>query len=767
MKKLICLLLTAVMILSCGTGVVSATSSTLLYDEVMLRPNEAPRQWTITPNVTGEYVLFAPDCFAAEVLGQTGSRDPAMTGGVVYSLTANTAYTVQASLKSECFGEYPNGYMDLVRLEKKEPLQRIYFYEDKISCQQYDSVGFQVFAEPSYYKVENLVWAISDSSMGQIMDTYDINASVRMKKQGKATVTATMMGKTASCEVTVQPMTGEWDSYPLWPANQTRKKLTWNGGIGNFMRYIPDSDGWYVFYDEEGKLTGDIRHASSAVNVARKMAFVDNKNMDLYQLYAGETYIIGYGPNGTDATAATGTLVLEKAKKAERVELYGPNMVSGSTIVGYVGGIQDLGANTVPGYSYVLEGNGFAFTSSNPSVAVVESTGNVGDSMNLIRLVGPGSCNVIVRAGGKEAVCKVTVLDPPKLEVGKTVTLQHSGHTTGVTVRFTPPASGNYSVKITGAGGTCAVKDTDISTYFYNGTGYLSGWFTAGRTYEVDLFIDGSRHTVAVSGGASGGEQEEPAGPVATNPGATEIQPTDGVTPDRTEPATTPTTEEKPAAQVGVQVENGTVAPDEGQLVQALEAVQPGEIVQINAAEQKATAVSLSKQVLTQVVAAGVQLQVQLKNAAVTLDGAALTAIDTQAGQSVELHCDIVAADALSATQQAALKGFAVDGIVQLKLESNGQIHDFGGGKAAVQLRADMAAGVQVYYVAPDGRLEKLEAEQKDGNVTFTTGHFSDFALVREAENGGSVWPIVLVIVAVLAAGGAAAFIFIKKKKTA
>ena len=138
-----------------------------------------------------------------------------MTHGTVYSLTAGQTYTVQIGLDPAYNSQYPNGYKDVVCVTQKLPLQRIYFSEEAITVMQYDYASFQVFAEPNYYKVENLSWAVSDSAKAEITDTYDNCAGVRLFQQGSVTVTASMAGKTAQCVITVEAMSGgDWESYP-------------------------------------------------------------------------------------------------------------------------------------------------------------------------------------------------------------------------------------------------------------------------------------------------------------------------------------------------------------------------------------------------------------------------------------------------------------------------------------------------------------------------------------------------------------------------
>lgn len=785
MKKALVFTLICALLLCGLPRTASAAEETLLYEEPSFRPNEAPLSWEITPSYTGEYILFAADCLAAEILGVTGVVDPTMTRGMVYTLTAGQTYTVQIGLDPAYNSQYPSGYRDVVCVQKKQPLQRIYFMEEAITAMQYDYASFQVFAEPDYYKVENLSWAVSDSAKAAITDVYDNCAGVRLLQQGSVTVTATMAGKTAQCVITVEAMSGgDWESYPLWPAGQTRYEVTASAGMGAQLRYVPETSGWYAFYNETNGIHGDVRHASTAVNIPMKMAQTSSKNVTLYQLNAGETYIIGVGVDQPDSPAVTGIMVLEPAKSAEKLELFGPNMVSGSTIIGYVGGMQDLYARTDPEYSYILTSDNFEFISSDPSLVDVGKPGFNGDPARNIILLKPGTCTVTVRGGGKEATCQVTILEPPVLELNKTETLQHDGYALGVTLQFTPAESGYYTFTASGSGGTCTIRDTEIGMYFYNRTASMSGWLEGGKTYLVDMFIDGSAHTITVTtgnngdsnggnGGESGDEPTEstdptepsfvirPGQPTKPTETPTEPAPTEGTA--STQPSEQAPTQPAPADCIPAQVTDGKATVVLEQLEKALEIVKPGQLLEIDANKSGVTAFVLSKQTLTRITAAGVQLQIDLPTAKIILDSAALTAIETQTGEEVSLQCSIVAASTLSQAQRQALEKLTVDGIVQLELKSgDSQIHDFKGGIATVQLQNPKNTAMQVFYIAPDGTMEKVECGVVNGLLTFSTGHFSEYVLVQGQAEADPMPMILAIAAAVLAVGGIVVLVLLR-----
>lgn len=95
------------------------------------------------------------------------------------------------------------------------------------------------------------------------------------------------------------------------------------------------------------------------------------------------------------------------------------------------------------------------------------------------------------------------------------------------------------------------------------------------------------------------------------------------------------------------------------------------------------------------------------------------------------------------------------------------------GGKVAVTLPAPENAGdfetLQVVYVDDEGNVTPCDTKvNEDGTVTFTTDHFSYYAIVGVPAQSSNAWIIILIaVVLVLAAGVVVAYIFLEKKKKA
>ena len=89
-------------------------------------------------------------------------------------------------------------------------------------------------------------------------------------------------------------------------------------------------------------------------------------------------------------------------------------------------------------------------------------------------------------------------------------------------------------------------------------------------------------------------------------------------------------------------------------------------------------------------------------------------------------------------------------------------------------LSPDLAAEydkIIVVYIAPDGSYEECKTTvNEDGTITFETDHFSKYAVIGIAENGGlgagAIVGIVLGSAAILGIGGFALIWFVIKKKS-
>ena len=137
-------------------------------------------------------------------------------------------------------------------------------------------------------------------------------------------------------------------------------------------------------------------------------------------------------------------------------------------------------------------------------------------------------------------------------------------------------------------------------------------------------------------------------------------------------------------------------------------------------------------------------LQIDFQNGSVKLDDKTLRAIINTVGEetTVDLVLESVGTDRLNDTQDAALDGQKIYGGYEAYLICNNtgvRVSDFKGGVATLSVPFEIPTGLKaekfaVWYVADDGKTEKLETWYEDGKLSWSVDHFSDFIIVYEGE---------------------------------
>lgn len=124
--------------------------------------------------------------------------------------------------------------------------------------------------------------------------------------------------------------------------------------------------------------------------------------------------------------------------------------------------------------------------------------------------------------------------------------------------------------------------------------------------------------------------------------------------------------------------------------------------------------------------------------AEITLDQDALSAIADKAGSQVTLHAAKVDSSSLPAAAKAEIGDAPVYDFKVIG--SNGSIASFKNGNATVRIPYDLKPGqsasqVAVYYINDEGKLTKVDCiyDAATKTATFSTGHFSYYAIVNEA----------------------------------
>ena len=160
--------------------------------------------------------------------------------------------------------------------------------------------------------------------------------------------------------------------------------------------------------------------------------------------------------------------------------------------------------------------------------------------------------------------------------------------------------------------------------------------------------------------------------------------------------------------------------------------------------------VSLPVETLKQIIAAAVtsgrdgSIVLKLDNATVRFDVRALSAIATAIDADAS-HVDItltpVDTNAFSEAQKNVLNGMNVFGGITASVICNQgvTVSDFKGGKVNVTVPFVLPEGIvgeqlRVWHIAVDGLTEKMTTSYANGEVSFETGHFSDFVISLDNE---------------------------------
>lgn len=772
MSRLLCVLMTAALLMSLVPTALAVEGELLLganYEE-RFYSNE-PRSWYYTPAQSGEYLLFTPSSgsLLGQIVGQTPTGQYTLqTGQAVqeYYLSAGTTYEVRIWLGPSQSAPYS----DVFQLDKKQPLQSMTINMTQLTGQRdnYDTVRVELY--PAYYPPVGLKWTTSDSSIVSIESTDDYECYFRMNKVGTATLTATLGNLRASCTVTVEKATGEWDHYEVWPVDRSTQALALSYGQGKCYSFTPAQTGTYVTH-VSGSLHTMMRGTSPSHILNERNVQTMDGDYQLYDLVAGETYVVEVVPNYSESgEVQRGTFRLEKAQKAQSITLYGPNLTDGSRIEGYVGGVMELYAQSNPIYAFALDG-GFRYSISDLSVAT--PTWSLTEASNMINLEKAGTCNITVTTGSAKVVCPVTVKPSPVLTVGKTTTLKFAANDAyGVTCLFTPAVSGNYTFHVKGSGGTCHIEDTDIGNFIY-GSGAMAGWLQGGTTYKVILGVGNSDHTVTVYGAGNVPPDVEVTDPPKGDGDEDPTVPTEPVDPGDPSVPVQPSEPTEPAEPT-VPVQPGDPRPDPE--MEELAGVlggsyHDGKIV----VPLRDEAFAITADRLAQMAKGGTSLVVAGEEHQVELDSAALDAIARQAGADLTLQVETNREDFLNDQQKDALKGKTMVGSIGLVLSAGGvEIHDFEGGKAVVSIPftpGDISCKYVVYYLSPEGTLEATERTRlADGVLSFTTDHFSDYVILQEVsaeepEKPDLLVPVLIGVAVLVAAAAVVTVIVLRKKK--
>lgn len=199
-------------------------------------------------------------------------------------------------------------------------------------------------------------------------------------------------------------------------------------------------------------------------------------------------------------------------------------------------------------------------------------------------------------------------------------------------------------------------------------------------------------------------------------------------------------------------------------------------------AESGSNALSFDAFLLEVAAGSGIPMEITIGDAVIALDHGAVSNLFAQLPSGlVTVELIPIQTAHLTAQQQTALTGRGVERIYAIGVRSgDSYIHELGGTATVTFPFAvkdgDTAGDYKVFYVSEGGSLEEMSTTVADGSVSFTTDHFSAYALLNTAvkpevpaeKPSGSAWPVFAVGGAVLAvAAVVVVLILIKKRKTA
>lgn len=193
--------------------------------------------------------------------------------------------------------------------------------------------------------------------------------------------------------------------------------------------------------------------------------------------------------------------------------------------------------------------------------------------------------------------------------------------------------------------------------------------------------------------------------------------------------------EPKEEVKEEVTVENGTATvPDSSVEITEGEDV----VIDVTDTEEEVSSVVIGSETVDKIADAETSAEIKLPDATVSFDATAIGSISQQAGENaVTVVAKEVEDTTLTAEQKAALEELEVCVVLTLEAYAGEtKITDFGGGKVTISVPFTLPegkAGTDFYvaYVAEDGTITAMPTTYADGTLTFTTTHFSSYAVLE------------------------------------
>ena len=560
-------------------------------------------------------------------------------------------------------------------------------------------------------------------------------------------------GETITDTVWIRPGEAPKNEYPTWKIDEVKTiKLKKDEIVKYYL--TPDKSGKYMVRTPEGM---HFEIIDSYDFLGTEFSTADGIEGYVFDLQAGKQYTVMVQEWGSFADSVTSTFKFEKVGAVKSASIYVANFSDESYHLGIdfdpiCGGLE-----------------GVTWTISDPSVFSFVSKHDDGAELRILK---NGKATITAKVGSVTTSIELTA--PGKLPVlteGKTLNMIIGG----TAALFTPQKSGKYKF-------TVDPKDDRIM-YFavfvdkkddplfmreeFTGNLEFTIDLSAGQEYQlVQLFNRASVSVKFAGGGAQSSTtpittpKPEPTQVPTITPTSTSTEPSQDVT-IPTDIATEPIPTETPTEGDSEDIPIGST------LITAEDITDADLIVFENTQN---SAFQISRDALRHAAEQGSSLSLDFpSNVNVVLYNNILQSLcEDTTDEYITVSVKPQTYYDLNAEQQAALDGKSLVMLLDMTLSFDGvNIHELGGNAQITLPNPDSNKDWQILYLADDGSVEILELTG-DEEISFSTDHFSKYALVFAQKDGTDSNPILWICIGIgllLIGGGTAVFFIIKKKR--
>lgn len=554
--------------------------------------------------------------------------------------------------------------------------------------------------------------------------------------------------------VWIRPGEAPKDEYPVWDMRKSTTVTLENDERAKFY-LTPKESGKYMMLANSG-IRVDILHKDSIYD--DQFSTSDGTSGYIFDLKAGEEYVLCFEEWGVGQDSVSGTFKFEKVGPVKSASIYVANFASDFYI---------LGTDFDPICGFL---EGVTWSISDPSVFSIRSQS---DTVLELEILKKGKATITAKVGNVTASIELTS-DPklPVLKEGQTLNMTIGGSA----AEFTPAKSGKYEFTLI----PNRMMTFSIISGIHQDTSYIKTDFigkqvftvnlNAGQKYEMVQLFGRASISVKYVGGSSSSQGSttqptEPADQPATSPAPTAASQAVTEPTQLTEPIATETTPTDITTMPDAPI--GTMQITESDVADAIENAADNTI----SFKSERSEIHISADALQLAASGSYGLSLDFpQDVNVRLDNAVLQALSANTdAKSITVSVTPETFYDLNASQQDALEGKSLIWLLDVTLTVDGEsIHQLGGSAQISFPSKDSNKDWSVLYLAEDGSIEVMEITS-DENISFSTEHFSHYALVwaeKAAEAPANKWIIPAIIAAVvIAGGGTAAFFIIRKKK--